>query len=371
MTQTDPLRILVVGGGIGGLSASIALRLQGHEVEIFEKSRLHTELGNAMYSAPNCTAALNHLGIHPGEIGGVVYRGAKYLDADCNVLRIGATTDQDRATWLAEWYLVTRADLHESLKRKAVSLGVQIHTASLLTSVDPETATITLADGSTAAGDLVVGADGVYSAARAGVLGREVPLYGTGRCCYRFLIPTADLLADPETKFLADTPGSFVEIMGVDDRRIILYPCSSGTVMNIAAFVPRSEVGEIKRGLTGYDQMGNKARLKEHFNQFGGPVQKMLDKIPEDGARLWDLVQMELQPSVTRQKAILIGDAARPFLPYMGQGAAQAIEDGCALGVVLPLGTTPEEIPHRLELWQRLRMDRAAKIINMTRHRGR
>lgn len=138
----------------------------------------------------------------------------------------------------------------------------------------------------------------------------------------------------------------------------------------------------------------------DRFKGFSQPVLRMLDMAPEDGVIVWDLMDMELQPRLVSGKAVLIGDAAHPFLPCrpvlfshsirapsmpsqpihlltcaphtdLGQGAAQAIEDGCALGAVLPLGTNPEDVPQRLELWQRLRRDRAQKIVLDTRHRGR
>lgn len=104
-----------------------------------------------------------------------------------------------------------------------------------------------LDDGTEVQADLVVGADGVHSKTRPFVTGREASLSSTGKCCYRALIPTADLLKDPQTKAFVDTPGVFIQIAG-GDRRICLYPCASGTLTNIVAFVPRSEVGEIKKG---------------------------------------------------------------------------------------------------------------------------
>ncbi|KAJ4387129.1 hypothetical protein N0V93_007718 [Gnomoniopsis smithogilvyi] len=375
MSESKSLHVLIVGGGIGGLSAAIALRLQGHQVEVFEKSSLHTELGNAVYCAPNCTAALSHLGVYPGDIGGVLNNGFKFLDADCNLTRTMMLTEEDRARWVAEWYLIARVDLHNALKRQATTadrpgLPVKIHTGRTVTKLDCESATITLVDGSTVGGDLVVGADGVHSQTRPSILGHETLLVNHGICCYRLLISVADLLADPETSIFADNPGVFVQVTG-DDGRICLYPCSSGRVMNLAAFVPKDEVGEIEKGLTGYDQTANKKQLMGHFRNFSPAVLRMLDKAPENSVKVWDLLDMDLQPSLIKDRALLIGDAAHPFLPHMGQGAAQAIEDGCALGVVLPLGTTADDVPKRLELWQQLRKERAHQVVEFTRHRAR
>lgn len=96
-------------------------------------------------------------------------------------------------------------------------------------------------------GDLVVGADGIHSQTRTSILGRTIPLVNYGSCSYRCLISIAKLLADPETSIFVDHPGVFVQVSG-QDRRICMYPCSSGRMMNVVAFVPRDEVGEIKKG---------------------------------------------------------------------------------------------------------------------------
>ncbi|KKY38259.1 putative monooxygenase fad-binding protein [Diaporthe ampelina] len=205
-------------------------------------------------------------------------------------------------------------------------------------SVNCEAGTILLSDGTRVGGDLVVCADGIHSRTRASVAGRQ--------------------------------PGHFVQITG-SDRRIVLYPCSGGQLVNCVAFAPREEVGEIKKDVTGYDQLANKKQLKSHFESWSEPVLRLLDTAPDDGVMLWDLLDMELLPNLIKGKALLIGDAAHPFLPHMGQGAAQAIEDACALGAILTLGTAPERVPSRLVLWQQCRKDRAAKIVLHTRHRSR
>ena len=148
--------------------------------------------------------------------------------------------------------MVNRPDLHNALKEKAASpdgLGVpvRIHTGTGVESVDCEAGTILLSDGTRVGGDLVVCADGIHSRIRASVAGREVPMISTGHACYRWLIQASVLENDPVTRTFFDKPGHFVQIAG-SDRRIVLYPCSEGQMVNCVAFAPREEVGEIKKG---------------------------------------------------------------------------------------------------------------------------
>ncbi|PSR77385.1 hypothetical protein BD289DRAFT_456675 [Coniella lustricola] len=405
----NPLRVLIAGGGIAGLTAAIALCLQGHDVQVFEQSSLlrHTTAsGNAVFCAPNCTVLLNRLGIDLAQERGLAYGGAKFLDSDCDVLHFERTSDEQRASWIAEWYLISRVDLHNALRRTALERGVKIHTSASIQSIDPEKATMTIAadlprsheldnnsnnnnnhthtqstssnnsngtSTTTIPGTLIIGADGVHSATRTHIVrtpSHEAPtVFSSGACCYRFLIPTATLQNNPITSIFVEKPqGVFVHCAG-EDRRLVMYPCSLGETMNCVAIVPTAEVGEIKRGRTDYDQVANKMQLKAHFAHFAQPIQQLLDMVPDDGIRLYDLFDMEDLPSLIRDKAVLIGDAGHPFQPHIGQGAAQAIEDACALGVVMSRDATPESVPARLQLWQSLRKERVSKVMALTRAR--
>lgn len=124
---------------------------------------------------------------------------------------------------------------------------MRIHTGTGVESVDCEAGTILLSDGTRVGGDLIVCADGIHSKTRASVAGGEVPMIVSGHACYRWLTPVSVLENDPVTRTFVDNPGHFVQITG-SDRRIVLYPCSEGRLVNCVAFAPRGEVGEIKKG---------------------------------------------------------------------------------------------------------------------------
>ncbi|EKG19946.1 Monooxygenase FAD-binding protein [Macrophomina phaseolina MS6] len=384
------LKIVIVGAGIGGLTAAIALRQQGHKVEVFERSRLLSEVGAAIHVAPNFTVILNRLGVFPEEFGGTEYRGMVLRDAQAEVQH-KVLHGEERKSWQAPYWLVHRVDLHNALRNKATSKDgfgspVTIHTASAVVDVDCTNATITLADGTTATGDVVLAADGVHSVAREIVTGGTYPTKTSGKCCYRWLLPQSVLNEDPELQALVGEPGIMTEIKGAG-RRIVLYPCKNGQLMNCAAFVPVEEVGVIQKG---WNQSGNKEKLLQSFSGYAPQVLRFLEMAPEGSVAVWDLLDMPVLPTWVNGRVALLGDAAHPFLPCkygtvavgfkvqmlmrstdMGQGAAQAIEDAAALGALLPLDTAVNEIPRRLRMYEKCRKERADVIQEFTRVRGR
>lgn len=279
----------------------------------------------------------------------------------------GSDTHGDFQTWM----LAHRVRVHDALNEAALDPDGQgkpcvLNLATAVESVDPETATIVFKDGSTVSSDVVVGADGVHSSARQSVPGgSDAKLFGSGKSGFRFMIHREDTVNDMRTRALCDQEGVFSVVIG-SDRRIVMYPTSNNTLLNVLAIHPESETDASE----GWSTPASVDSLRKVYKGFGPQFQALLSKADAGSLKLWKLCDMESLPAWNHCHLALIGDAAHPFLPHQGQGAAMAMEDAVALGTVLERGLAKSEIPARLELYNVIRYKRACKVQQYTRLAG-
>ncbi|KAF4462846.1 3-hydroxybenzoate 6-hydroxylase 1 [Fusarium albosuccineum] len=375
ITNNGQLRVLIVGACIGGLTAAIGLRAEGHNVTMFERSALAQETGAAMHLAPNCHGLLQRFDIFPETFGANKTNGIVEFDHEGN-LRMSKDLRQDNSKWPhvrnPTWVLCHRVHLHEALKESATSQARQgtpviLATSSPVVDVDVASTTVTLADGSWFSGDLILGADGVSSVTRRAVIGNTIKPFGSGKAAFRFLIPKQKIMDHPELKRLVQND-SFMVFWYGKDRRIVMYPCVDNTVMNLVAMHP-CELSQSQG--EGFDHRGSKQNLPDVYADFCPNVQALLNMVDENSLKLWTLLDMDRVPTWVRGKVALLGDAAHPFLPYQGQGGGVAIEDAVTLCALLPRGTSIDEVEDRLRLYEQIRDDRAHRIQDFTRWAGR
>jgi 2-polyprenyl-6-methoxyphenol hydroxylase-like FAD-dependent oxidoreductase len=239
------LHILIAGAGIGGLTAAIALRRQGHQVDIFEQSKLSQETGAAIHLATNCNGLLRRLGFMAEQIGGVECTDViEYLPHNGQVKYNVPAKKLGEKLWAHPWHLVHRAHLHTALREMAVNPNgegpaAKLHLASRVQKLDAANATITLTDGTEVSGDVVIGADGVHSKARTSIPGGDMQAFDSGKSAFRFLIPTETLTSDPKTAAVIK-PGTLTMWIG-EDRRVVMYPCMNNTMMNFVLIHPSAE----------------------------------------------------------------------------------------------------------------------------------
>ncbi|KAF5570588.1 3-hydroxybenzoate 6-hydroxylase 1 [Fusarium phyllophilum] len=372
-TETRPLNILIVGAGIGGLTAALGLRQQGHKVTLFERSQLAREVGAAIHVAPNSHGLLKRFGVYPETFGANRVEGKVTEYTHDGHLKFDNHLKGPLSVWEHPWVLAHRVSLHENLKNQATSsegpgTPAILKTSSPVVDVDPSTATVKFEDGTSVSGDLVLGADGVSSITRSIVTGTDIKPYGSGKSAFRFMIPHSKYLNNETTRPFAERTGTMTMWVG-DDRRIIMYPCSNNTVMNFVAIHPSDITSGASKG-SGWGQGGSKELLLEVYKDFEPRVRAILNIVDASDLKLWTLLDMDRIPTWHKERLVLLGDAAHPFLPHQGQGGGIAIEDAASLVALLPYGTTADDIPSRLSLYEKIRDERAHMVQLFTRQAG-
>lgn len=368
---TEPLHIVCVGGGIGGITAAIALRQQGHDVTVIEQWDGSGETGAAVHLAPNANGILRRLGLYAETFGANGMNKLSEYATDGSLIKQIDMREANKI-WQHPWQLVHRIHLHKELQKKAVATEgkgkpVTIRYASRVVDVEPETATAILEDGERIQGDVLLGADGVFSQSRKRVKGGDLKPFPSGKSAFRFLVSAEDARKDPETAKYAETDGELLLFLG-PDRKIVVYPCQNNELLNFVCIHPDNETSA---PTDDWNAGGNKTKLLEVYKDFDSSARALLSKADPKSLKVWALLDMEKLPTWTNGKLALLGDAAHPFLPHQGQGAGVAMEDAAALAVVLPLGTKPEEVPERLKLYEECRYERAHRIQEYTRVAGR
>ncbi|KAL4981260.1 hypothetical protein BDW68DRAFT_172684 [Aspergillus falconensis] len=249
-----PLNVIVVGAGLGGLGAAIALNCAGHHVQVIEKSGFLNEVSAAIHVAPNATRILKAWGCDLDWRQPVHCETLQVWDAKGNHIRTPVVTKEHQRTLDVhdEWVLTHRVDLHNALRATAAQevdgRKVNIRLSSPVLSVDAEAGEVLIEGGTKYTADLIVGAEGIHSRSVHEIVGAERARVSTGQNCYRFLIPVRKMRDNPPTaNLLARTGLNGVHAFATQDRRLVMYPCRKGELFNVAGICPcgsKTEAGD-------------------------------------------------------------------------------------------------------------------------------
>lgn len=306
------LSFVIVGAGIAGLSAALALRKKGHHVVVLEKSKFATEQGAALTLSPNCSILLKQLDLQPESFGSDLVHHMVRHDQNGNLL-FHADLSNRRKGWIAEWYYIQRHAFHNALKNMALQEEIVLHTGCKISKIDVDDGRVTLEDGRRFHGDVLLGADGVHSITRGAVSPGATPK-PAGFSAFRWLIPiekVAAALGDKGPVHVVHNPGCMLQ-WDDTDRRLLAYPCSNNTIYNMLAYVPSTAVGVIEEGSWNSD--GNKENLVQAFSKFSREVQQLVGEA-DDSLRVFALSDLDPLPSWVTGRTTLLGDAAHILQP--------------------------------------------------------
>ena len=350
------LRIAIVGGGIGGLTAALALRARGLDASVFEQAEVVREIGAGVSIHPNAARLLKRIGLDDqlrkigSPINGITLRSSKGE---------AITTPEGPATptfsqQTGQGYNVHRADflnlLFAALPNGTVKLG---HRCVQLKE-DSDGVRLSFANGAAAKADVVIGADGIRSVVQRQI-GLESRPSSEGIMAYRGLIPAQRLAWAGDLRDPALWIGS--------GRSFLLYPVAGGRLINMVAFVPTDTEAE-----ESWSAPGDLKALAAEYAGWDKPVEDTINSLDETFR--WGIYDRAPLPHWSTGRVTLMGDAAHPMVPHVGQGAGQSIEDAITLAVALE-GCAANDIAGRLKLYETLRLARTSQVQALARAAGK
>jgi salicylate hydroxylase len=345
------LPVVIVGGGIGGLFAANALIAHGLDVSVYEQAPALGEVGAGVFLTPNSVRQLKRVGLEPAvqKYGAKVGTGSHYFRYDG--APIAAVQVTDSAGWNATFGM-HRADLVELLA-KALPDGV-VHTGHRAVGFEQtdDKARILFANGASAEADVVIAADGIHSEIRQFVAPPSRPVFH-GSVAYRGVLPH---------RLIPDWPADRWLMWLGKSRHFLTFPVRAGELINYVGFVPAD--AEMKES---WSAPGDPDVLRAEFAGWDPRIGTLLSKV--QNTFRWALYDREPLPVWTRGRLTLLGDAAHPMLPHLGQGANQSIEDGMALATILAK-TDRAKVSPALHAYERLRRERVAAVQRGARENG-
>ncbi|WP_050996181.1 FAD-dependent monooxygenase [Bradyrhizobium yuanmingense] len=349
--------IVIIGAGIGGLAAALGLQRRGFKVRVFERAVEIREIGAGLIVTANARRALKDLGLDDGLAAlssrvpvlhgcdyrtGEITRGVRNEDIE---KRYGFSTLQ-----------VHRADLH-GLLMAAVDRNdpAALHAGHEFASLDQTErgVNVKFVNGASIAGDALIGADGNASAVRSFVFGGEAAAFN-GQVAFRALIPKERVpKAVAELQFAMHT---------APRRYLLHYPLRHGEIMNLIG-CGQSKAWEAE----GWSIPATNDEFEQEYSDFWPELLDLIRAIPPGGLFKWGLRDREPLQRWVKGRVAMLGDAAHPMTPFLGQGACMAIEDGMLLARAFGAA---RDVPAALARYEAARKTRGNNVQLWSREEG-
>lgn len=343
-------QVAIVGAGLGGLTAALALQRFGIDVTVYEQSAQLGEVGAGITLHPNATKVLTFLGLGDALAAtgvAVDHTAIKHYQTGKILVETRKGDEWVRRTGV-NMYQIHRADLHGALERAVRANDPNCIRAShnlvglseLGTRVD-----LRFEDRPSATADVLIGADGIKSLVRKSLFSPEAPRF-TGRIAWRGVIPRVRL---PDEVIW---PGSGIFIG--PERTFGWYQIRSKTMINFVGTARRDGWAE-----EGWSIPAAVCDVLDEFKDWHPHARTIIAATPADACFKWALFAHAPLETWHKGRVAVLGDAAHPMLPFMGQGAAQAIEDAIILARCL---RETSDVPGALARYERARKERATFV---------
>ena len=340
------MKVLIVGAGIGGLTAALAALRRGLDVEVYEQAPALKEVGAGLQLSANGTRVLYELGV-----------GERLKALSCEVegkeIRLWNTGEAWKAFDLGKvslerygypYFTVYRPDLLEVLVSAIGRERIHLGSKCVGFTQDEHVVALELDGGGTVSGDCLIGADGVHSRVRQILFGRDQPQF-TGIVVWRGIVPM-EHLPDHMRRMVGSNwvgPGAHV----------VHYPLRAGKVMNFVGALERSDWQ-----VESWSARGTTEELAADFKGWHDDIQALIRNIPMPYK--WALMTRPPMSRWTVGRVTLLGDACHSMVPFLAQGAVMAIEDGFILARAL---SASQDLPAGLLKYEEARRDRARKAV--------
>ena len=343
------LKAVVIGAGMAGLTAGIAMRQAGYEVEIYEKTRRLRPAGAGISLWSNGIKILNKLGLgeEVAAIGGQMNR-MEYLTHkgeslnNVNLIPLMEQVGQRP-------YPVSRTDLQQMMLNAFGESDVHMGMRCIEVKQDTDSATAIFEDGSTVTGDVVIGADGVHSVVRTYLNGGKIEPRYAGYVNWNGLVDASPDLAEEDVWVLYVGEGKRASMMPVGGGRFYYF------------------MGCPKPQGTTAPPEGIRAELKETFAGWAQPVQNLIEKLDPEQTNRLEIGDIDPLPNLVWGRIALVGDSAHATTPTLGQGGCQAMEDAEVLCRYLV--TTNISVEDALKRYEAERKERVANLVLKARKR--
>lgn len=354
MQSTGP-RIAIVGAGIAGLTTAIALTQAGLACEVFEQAPYLAEVGAGLQLAPNAVRPLRRLGLGK-QLDRVAVR-AEAIEmrrwSDGELIMSTPLGDECEERFGAPYCTVHRAHLHQYLRELLPDGVLRLGMRCCRLSEESDAVELTFQNGRMAHADLVVGADGIHSVVR-DQLAHDQPRF-SGQSIYRGLLPAIRLprlAEDPKVRLWLG-PG----------QHCVSYLVAGGEWISFGATTPADG-----RRTESWSATGQVEQMVKAYRGWHPDVLELLSAA--DSVRHWALHDRDTITPWSTDRLTLVGDAAHPMLPFLAQGANQAIEDAVVLAQCLRT-TGSDELAPALRRYERIRAPRTAEVHERSRGNSR